>query len=137
MICQQIECSLKICSSAVYLILHDHLKLRKIWTRWVLHQLTNDQKQMRIQFCQKSLERCEQGRSQYILDIIAGDRTWFYHHNPKATGQSKMWGPKDNIRLTKVRRNKNSGKRMVPIFLMKSSLIKSIPLESAASISAH
>ena len=48
-----------------------------------------------------------------------------------------MWVLEGDIRPRKVRRNKGAGKRMVTIFLIKSSLIKSIPLESTASISAH
>ena len=43
----------------------------------------------------------------------------------------------DDLRLTKVRRNKSLGKRMVSIFFMKSSLIESIALKSGVSISAR
>ena len=45
--------------------------------------------------------------------------------------------PKNGICPMKVWRNKSFRERMIAIFFMKSSLIKSIPLEPGASISAH
>jgi histone-lysine N-methyltransferase SETMAR len=54
---QQIECSLEISSPAICSILHDHLKLRRVCARCVPHQLTNDQKRLRIQFCRESLQK--------------------------------------------------------------------------------
>jgi [histone H3]-lysine36 N-dimethyltransferase SETMAR len=134
--CQQIECSLKISSPAIYSILHDYLKLRKFRTRWVPHQLTHDQKRLRVQFCRESLKRFEEGRSRRVFDIITGDESWFYHYDPETKEQSKMWVPKEGHRPMKVRRNRSSGKRMVAIFFMKSGLIESIPLESGASVNA-
>ncbi len=41
---KQIEDILRISSPAINSIIHDYLKLRKVCTRWVPHQLTNDQK---------------------------------------------------------------------------------------------
>ena len=133
---QQIECSLEISSPAIYSILHDHLKLRKLCARWVPHQLTHDQKRLRIKFCRESLKRFEGGRFRCVFYIITGDESWFYHYDPETKEQPKMWVPKEGHRPTKVRRNRSSGKRMVAIFFMKSGLIESIPLESGASVNA-
>jgi [histone H3]-lysine36 N-dimethyltransferase SETMAR len=133
---QQIECSLEISLPAIYSILHDHLKLRKVCARWMPHQLTRDQKWLRIQFCRESLKRFEGGRPRCVFDIITGDESWFYHYDPETKEQSKMWVPKEGDRPTKVRRNRSSRKRMVAMFFMKSGLIESIPLESGASVNA-
>ena len=74
---QQIEFSLGKNSPAIYSILHDYLKLRKICAQWVKHSLTNNQKRLRIQFCRESLKRFEQERSRHVFDIVTGDESWF------------------------------------------------------------
>ncbi|CAF4656764.1 unnamed protein product [Rotaria sp. Silwood2] len=84
---QQIECSLEIYSPAIYSILRDHLKLRKVCARWVPHLLTTDQKRLRVQFCHESLKRFEQGRSWRVFDIVTGDESWFHHYDPETKEQ--------------------------------------------------
>ncbi|CAF1096350.1 unnamed protein product, partial [Didymodactylos carnosus] len=131
---EQIEHTLGIGSSAVNSIIHEYLKLHKMFTRWVPHQLTNDQKQFCIQLCRDSLERFEGGQSCRVFDIITGDESWFYHYDPTTKEQSKVWVSQTDPRSTKVHRYKSSGKRMVAIFFMKSGLIKSIPLERVETV---
>ena len=55
---------------------------------------------------------------------------------PKQKSDCKCGCHKEGHRPTKVRRNRSSGKRMVAIFIMKSGLVESIPLESGASVNA-
>ena len=43
---QQMEFFLRINSPAIYAILHDHPKLRKVCAPWVPNSLTNDQKRL-------------------------------------------------------------------------------------------
>ena len=100
---QQIEFSFGINSPAIYSILHDHLKLRKVCARWVKHSLTNEQKRLRIEFCCESLKRFEQGRSRHVFDIVTGDELWFHHYDPEIKQQSKTLVSKDDSRPTKVR----------------------------------
>jgi histone-lysine N-methyltransferase SETMAR len=100
------------------------------------HQLTDDQKQLRIEFCHQYLKRFERGRSRRVFDIITGDESWFYHYDPETKQQSKVWLSTTEPRTTKARRSKSSSKRMVAIFFMKSDLIKSIPLEPGETVSA-
>ena len=72
---QQIEAILGISSTAINSRIHDYLNLRKVYARWVLHTLTDDQKQLRLQFCRHSLKRFEEGRSRHVFDIITGDES--------------------------------------------------------------
>ena len=80
---QQIEAILGISSTPINSIIHDYLNLRKIRARWVPHTLTDDQKQLPLQFCRYSLKRFEEGRSHRGFDIIAGDESCFYHYDPE------------------------------------------------------
>ena len=84
---QQIEAILGISSMAINSIIHDYLNLRKVFARWVPHTLTDDQKQLRVQFCRHSLKRFEEGRSRRVFDIITGDESCFYHYDPQLKEQ--------------------------------------------------
>ena len=45
------------------------------------HTLTDDQKQLRVQFCRHSLKRFEEGQSRRVFDIITGDESCFYRYD--------------------------------------------------------
>ncbi|CAF3518065.1 unnamed protein product, partial [Rotaria sp. Silwood2] len=132
----QIENMLGISSTAINPIIHDYLNLRKVCARWVPHKLTDDQKQLLIQFCHHSLKRFEEGQSRCVFDIITGDESWFYHYDPELKEQSKVWISTTDPHPTKIHRTKSAGKRMVTIFFMKSGLIKSDPSETGATVNA-
>ncbi|CAF1196972.1 unnamed protein product [Rotaria sp. Silwood1] len=134
---QQIEDILGISSPAINSIIHDYLKLHKVCTLWVPHQLTDGQKQWSIQFCCRSLNRFEEGQSRRVFDTITGDESWFYHYDPATKEESKVWVSKTDPRPTKVHRNKSSGQIMVAVFFMKSGLIKSVPLETGVTLYAR
>ena len=51
------------------------------------HTLTDDQKQLRVQFCCHSLKRFEEGRSRPMFDIITGDESCFCHDDPELKEQ--------------------------------------------------
>ena len=55
-------------------IIHDHLKLRKVTSRWVPHQLTAEQKKERVKLCRENLAKFRAG-SWRLCDIITGDET--------------------------------------------------------------
>jgi Transposase (partial DDE domain) len=133
---QQMETTLGISPSSVNSIIQDHLHLRKVRTRWVPHCLTDDQKSLRIESCHQTLKRFEGGRSRRVFDIVTIDESWLYYFNPGTKQQSTVWISKNEARPTKVRRARSTGKRMVAIFFMKSGLIKSIALESGATVNA-
>ena len=84
---QQIETILGISSRAINSTIHGYLNLRKFCARWVPHTLTDDQKQLRVQFCHHSLNRFEEGRSHRVFAIITGDESCFYHYDPELKEQ--------------------------------------------------
>ena len=51
------------------------------------HTLTDDQKQLRLQFCRHSLKRSEESRFRRIFDIITSDESYFYHYDPELKEQ--------------------------------------------------
>ena len=84
---QQIETILGISSAAINSIIHDYLNLRKVCARRVPHTPTDDQKQLRLQFCRHSLKKFEEGWSRCVFDIITDDESCFYHYDPELKEQ--------------------------------------------------
>ena len=84
---QQIETILGISSIPINSIIHDYLSLSKVCARWVPHTLTDDQKQLRLQFCRHSLNEFEERRSRRVFDIITGDESCFHHYDPELKEQ--------------------------------------------------
>ena len=78
---QQIEAILGTSSTPINSIIHDYLNLRKVCDGWMSNTLTDDQKQLRLQFCHRSLKRFEECRSRRVFDIITGDESCFYHYD--------------------------------------------------------
>ena len=69
-------------------ILPEDLDMRKVCTKMVPKELTEEQKQRRVTICQDLLERQDD-----ILDrvIITHDETWVYQYNPGTKRQSAKW----------------------------------------------
>ena len=84
---QQIEAILSISSMAINSIIHDYLTLRKVRARWVRLTLTDEQKQLRVQFCSHSLKKFGEGRSRRVFDIITDDQSCFYHYDSELKEQ--------------------------------------------------
>ena len=91
-----------ISATAINSIIHDYLNIRKVCARWVPYKLTEDQKQLRIQFCRYSLKRFEEGPSCCAFDVITSNESWFYHYDPELKEQSKVWMPTTDSRPTKI-----------------------------------
>ena len=58
-------------------IIYDHLKLRKITSRWVPHDLTPKNMQDRVEICQEYLSKFESNQWR-LCDIITGNESIFY-----------------------------------------------------------
>jgi len=71
-------------------MIHDHLGLRKLASRWVPHQLSVKNRQDRLNFCKEMLGRIESG--QVRLDqIVTGDECWIYFRQIAKRASSRAW----------------------------------------------
>ncbi|CAF1572948.1 unnamed protein product, partial [Didymodactylos carnosus] len=71
-------------------IIHDHLKMRKVTSRLVPHQLTAEQKEERVKVCRENLAKFRAG-SWRLCDIITGDETWIYHRQIGRKSTNASW----------------------------------------------
>ena len=72
---REIEASLGIPSTSIHSILHEHLAIKKICSRWIPHNLTIAEKKIRIDWCKEMLEKYEGGALNDVYKIIIGDES--------------------------------------------------------------
>ena len=72
----EIEASLDISSTSVYSILHEHLAVKKICSRWIPRNLTIAQKKARVDWCKTMLEKYDGGVLKDVYEIATGDESW-------------------------------------------------------------
>ena len=61
---------------AIHMILHDHLSVRKLWSRWIPHNLTEAQKQAHVKWNKEMIKKFNQDQSNLIYNIVTEDETW-------------------------------------------------------------
>ena len=70
---------LKISEGSIFTILHEHLSMRKLCSKWVLHLLTVNQKQQ----CISGSEHCSQlfqcNKNEVLCKYVTMDETWIHH----------------------------------------------------------
>jgi histone-lysine N-methyltransferase SETMAR len=128
---------LQIGSAALLEILHLHLGLRKLVSRWVPHDLTLDQKRARVNWCKETEERFARGQSKRLYDILTGDETWVYQYDPLRKSQSAEWVFRNEPGPTKVHRARSVGKQMVASFFSLTGHIATIPVETQRTVTAN
>ena len=101
----EIQDIMKISSASLTRILHDSLGVRKRCTRWMPHNLSEEQKRGRVDWCTHMLRKFDGGRSPRVWDIVTGDEIWVYQYDPETKQQSAVWiFPEENQPL-KFKRN--------------------------------
>ena len=71
----EIQDIMKISSGSLIRILHSSLSGRKRYTRWVPHNLSEEQKRGSVDWCTHMLRKFDRGRSPRVWDIVTGDET--------------------------------------------------------------
>ena len=69
---------MKISSGSLTRILHDCRGVRKRYARWVPHNLCEEQKRGRLDWCTHVPRKFDGGRSLHVWYILTGDENWVY-----------------------------------------------------------
>ncbi|CAF4941683.1 unnamed protein product, partial [Rotaria socialis] len=89
--------------------------MKKVTSRWIPHQLNDEQKQERLRLCRENLAKFRDG-SWRLCDIITGDETWIYHRQIHHKLTNKTWiGEGESPRII-ARRRKFERKNLFSIF---------------------
>ena len=73
---EEISETLNINSGAVFVILKQRLKLRKISARWVPHLLSQEEKDRRVKLASELLKIYDGCDDRRLFEIVTGDETW-------------------------------------------------------------
>ena len=70
----EIEALTSLHPPTIYTILHEHLRLRKVCSRYVPYELTEKMKKQRVSICQENLAKIKEGKLR-LCDIVTGDES--------------------------------------------------------------
>ena len=115
----EIEDIMKISSGSLTRILHDCLGVRKRCTRWVLLNLSEEQKRGRVDWSTHMLRKFDGERCPCVWDIVTGDETWVYQYDPETKQQSAVWVFPDENPPVPFKRNSSASKEMIACFCAK------------------
>ena len=96
-------------------IIYDHLKLNKVSSRWVPHELTPEQKENRVKLCKENLAKFH-SNSWRLCDIVTGDETWIYLRQVGRKQSNASWIGQGESPRTVVRRSQYEPKVLFSIF---------------------
>ena len=63
---------------------------RKIWSRFVPHKFTDEQKAQRMEISEDSISMCDQ-EPLLLGNIVTRDETWYYQFDSESKLQSMAW----------------------------------------------
>ncbi len=116
-------------------IIHDHLKLRKIISRWVPHQLNDLKKAKRVEFCKHNLSKFNGGKWR-LCDVVRGDESWIYYRRIGHKQSNASWVAPGQPPRTIVRRNQFEPKSMITVFFRTTGPVLIDCMEKGQTINA-
>ncbi|GBP83780.1 Putative uncharacterized protein FLJ37770 [Eumeta japonica] len=126
---KQIRTNLGIGMSQMHKILHEHLTVRKLCTRWIPNNFTDAQKLRYINRCCEMMQRF--ACSNAVYDLVTGEESWIFCYHPEIKRRSVQWVFSFEELPTKVRRGRSVGgrKKMVAFSFGMRGLYETIVLE--------
>ena len=80
---REIDDTLKISEGSVFIILHESLRMHKLFSKWVPRLLTPDQKQQRVKDSERCLELFKRGKKYFLHRYVTMDERWIHHYTPE------------------------------------------------------
>ena len=96
-------------------ILTVELGMRKICTKMVPRNLTEQQRDARVSICAEMLEQVG-ADPDLMARVITGEESWFFQYDPQTKRQSLEWRSKGSPRPKKARMSKSKLKCMLVCF---------------------
>ncbi|PSN44013.1 hypothetical protein C0J52_17227 [Blattella germanica] len=112
---RQLANDTRLAPSTVLKILKKHLQMRKIASRWVPHDLTEEHKWLRYDASHTHLERYRREGEGFLRRIITIDETWARAYEPQLKRQSNEWRHHGSPRKVTVRNTTTNVKAMLII----------------------
>lgn len=113
---REIADSLNMSEERARYILHEHLQMKKLAAKWVPRFLTVDQKQHRVDDCERCLELFQRDPKDFLLRFITVDETWIHYYTPESNKQSKQWLARGESRPKRPKTQQSAGKVLATVF---------------------
>ena len=126
----EIQDTMKTSSGSLTRILHDCLGVRKRCALWVPHDLSEEQKRGRVDWCTYMLRKFDEGICCNRRQKIGCTNT-----TPKRSNSRRYGDPDDNPPV-KFKRNRSDFKQMTACFFAKIGHVATIPLEDRKTVTA-
>lgn len=109
--------ALKISEGKMVTILHEHLSMRKLCSKWVPRLLTVEQKRQRIGDSESCLEMFRRNKSDFLRWYVTMYETFIHHFIPESNRQSTEWTAVGEPHPKRPKVQKSAGKVMASVFL--------------------
>ncbi len=118
----QLSRTLGISHGSTLRVLHKDLGLKKRSAKLVPHQLTEEHKRKRREFCQDFLRRARLQRN-FLSSVMTTDEAWFYMMEMRTKEENKQWLPPGADRPQVPRRPRNCKKLLIIPFFDRHGLV--------------
>ena len=88
---REIAEELKISKGSVFPILHEHLSMRKLCSKWLQCLLTVDQKQQHVDDSERCLQLFQRNKKEFLRKYVTMDEIWIHHFTLDSNRQSAEW----------------------------------------------
>ena len=88
---REISDTLKISKGSAFTIMHESLRMRKFFSKWVPRLLTPDQNQQRVEELERSLELFKRSKKYFLRRYVTMDETWIHHYTTETKRSSAEW----------------------------------------------
>ena len=129
----EIEEATTLSRGVIQTIIHDHLKLRKVTSRWVPHFLTEQNRRDRVEMCKKNLDMFQSNKWR-LYDVVTGDEAWFYLRQIGRKKSNASWIGEGESPRTVVRLGKFEQKSMFTIFFKSDGVVHISYLDKGETI---
>lgn len=113
---REIAEEVKISEGSVFSILHEHLSMRKLCSKWVPRLLTVDQKQQRVDDSAHCLELFKRNPTDFLRRYVTTDETWIHYYTPASKRSSAEWTAAGESRPKRPKTQTSAGKVMASVF---------------------
>ena len=120
--CAQIEAETSINHYTLLEILHNALGLRKLTSRWIPHELTDENRQERVAACHENLAKVSEGKLR-LCDIITGDELWLYLRQIGHKQSNASWVAECKSARVLVKRDRFESKNLFYIFFRSTGFV--------------
>ena len=127
---------LNISEGNVFTILHEHMSMRKLYSKSVLRLLTVDKKQQCIDDSERCLKLFQHNKKEFLYKYVTMDEIWIHHFNPELNRQLAEWTATGESCPKRPKMQTSTGQVFVSIFWDEQGILYIDYLEKGRNINS-